>query len=280
VIISVASGKGGTGKTTVAVALARSINYCQFIDYDVEAPNADLFLNPDIKHIKNITIRQPYFLTDLGKSFKACSDFCHYNAVASIDNKVIFFSELCHGCGGCILVGPESSVREKDIKIGEVEKGFCPPGINFLTGDLKPGSMRTTTIQSELEKSMERNSIVIIDCPPGNSCSVVMAVKCSDFCILVTEPTPFGLNDLIISIDVLRSLKIPFGVIVNRFGIGNDEVFKHCRSNNIKILAKIPNDIEIAKYYSKGLSLIDFDLKWKDKFINIISKIEKEISQK
>ncbi|MCL5071101.1 MAG: ATP-binding protein [Actinobacteria bacterium] len=278
-IISVASGKGGTGKTTVAVALAKSITYCQFIDYDVEAPNADLFLKPDIKHIKNITIKQPYFLTGTGKSFKACADFCHYNAVAAIDNEVIFFSDLCHGCGGCILVGPEGLVREREVGMGEVRKGFCPPGINFLMGDLKPGSMRTTAIQSELEKNIDYDSNVIIDCPPGNSCSMIMAVKCSDYCILVTEPTPFGLNDLAISIDVLNKLKIPFGVIINRFGIGNDEVINYCRSNDLKILCKIPNDFNIARYYSQGLSLIDFDPAWQKKFINIISEIEKEIHQ-
>ena len=279
-IISVASGKGGTGKTTVAVALAKSINYCQFIDYDVEAPNGDLFLKPDIRHVKKVTIKQPYFLTDSSKSFKACADFCHYNALAAINNDVVFFSELCHGCGGCILVGPEGSVREKDIEIGEMRKGFCPPGINFLMGDLKPGNMRTTAIQNELERNIEKDNHVIIDCPPGNSCSMVMAVKSSDFCILVTEPTPFGLNDLAISIDVLKNLQIPFGVIVNRFGIGNDEVFNYCSANNIKILIKIPNDIVIAEYYSRGLSLIDFDPAWKDKFINIISEIEKEIPVK
>jgi len=280
VIISVASGKGGTGKTTVAVALAKAINYCQFIDYDVEAPNADLFLKPDIKHVKKITIRQPYFFTSSGKSFKTCSDFCHYNAVAAIGNDVIFFSELCHGCGGCMLVGPEGLIREKEVVIGEIRKGFCCPGINFLMGDLKPGSMRTTTIQSELEKNIDYDNYVIIDCPPGNSCSMVMAVKCSDFCILVTEPTPFGLNDLVISIDVLNKLKIPFGVIVNRFGIGNDEVINYCQSRNIKILAKIPNDLNIAKYYSQGLSLVDFDPTWQKKFTNIISDIDKEILQK
>ncbi|MCL4384724.1 MAG: ATP-binding protein [Actinobacteria bacterium] len=279
-IISVASGKGGTGKTTVAVALARSINYCQFIDYDVEAPNASLFLKPDIKYIKKVTIRQPYFLTNTDKSFKRCADFCHYNAVASIGDEVVFFSELCHGCGGCILVGPEGAVREKDVEIGEISKGFCPPGINFLMGNLKPGNMRTPTVQNELEKNIEYDNHVIIDCPPGTSCSMVMSVKNSDFCILVTEPTPFGLNDLMISVDVLKNLKIPFGVIVNRFGIGNDEVLNYCKNNNIKIIAKIPNDLNIAKYYSKGLSLIDFDPIWKNKFNDIISEIEKEVLKK
>jgi MinD superfamily P-loop ATPase len=280
VIISVASGKGGTGKTTVAVALAKSINYCQFIDYDVEAPNADLFLKPDIKHVKKITIRQPYFLTETKKSFKACADFCHYHAVAVINNEVLFFNELCHGCGGCILVGPQGYIREQEVEIGEIRKGLSSPGINFLMGDLKPGNMRTTAIQNELEKNIEHDINVIIDCPPGNSCSMVMAVKSSNFCILVTEPTPFGLNDLIISIEVLKKLEIPFGVIVNRFGIGNDEVFNYCSDNNIKILSKIPNDLGIAKYYSQGLSLIDFDPEWKKKFVNIISEIEKAIPAK
>jgi MinD superfamily P-loop ATPase len=280
VIISVASGKGGTGKTTVAVALAKSLNYCQFMDFDVDAPNASLFLKPDIKHVKKVTMKQPYFLTGTGKSFKACADFCHYNAVAYIGEDVVFFSELCHGCGGCILVGPEGAVREKDVEIGEISKGFCSPGINFAMGNLKPGGTRTTAIQNELEKNIEYDNHVIIDCPPGTSCSMVMAVKNSDFCILVTEPTPFGLNDLMISVEVLKDLKIPFGVIVNRFGIGNDEVLDYCKNNNIKILAKIPNDLNIAKYYSKGLTLIDFDPTWKDKFADIISEIEKEVLKK
>ena len=173
-IISVASGKGGTGKTTVAVALAKSVGYCQFIDYDVEAPNAALFLKPEIKHVKNITIKQPYFLTGMGKSFKACADFCHYHAIAAIDSDVMFFDDLCHGCGGCILVGPEGCVREKDVGIGEVRKGFCLPAINFLMGDLKPGSMRTTAVQNELEKNIDYDSNVIIDCP----------------CLLYTSPSP------------------------------------------------------------------------------------------
>ena len=273
-IISVASGKGGTGKTTVAVCLALAAGYCQFIDYDVEAPNADIFLKPEIKNIKKVTIKQPYFLTETGKSFSKCAEFCHYNALAVIGSEVIFYPELCHGCGGCILIGPEGAVREKDVDVGEVAKGFTGPGIDFIKGNLIPGSMRTTTVQGELEKMLNKKGLVIIDSPPGNSCSMVMSVKNSDYCILVTEPTPYGFNDLVISMEVLDSLKISYGVIINRDGIGDLSVENYCRDKNIKLLTKIPNDIEIAKCYSKGGTLVDYDMSYKVKFQNILKEIE------
>jgi len=273
-IISVASGKGGTGKTTVAVCLALAAEYCQFIDYDVEAPNADIFLKPEIKNIKKVTIKQPYFLTGTGMDFSKCAQFCHYNALAVIGSEVIFYPELCHGCGGCILVGPEGAVREKDVDVGEVAKGFTGPGIDFLKGNLTPGSMRTTTVQGELEKMLNKKELVIIDSPPGNSCSMVMSVKNSDYCILVTEPTPYGFNDLVISMEVLDGLKIDYGVIINRDGIGDSSVEDYCRDKNIKLLIKIPNSIEIAKCYSKGGTLVDYDMSYKVKFQNILKEIE------
>jgi len=273
-IISVASGKGGTGKTTVAVALALSSQYCQFIDYDVEAPNADIFLKPEIKNIKKVTIKQPYFLKDTGKDFSKCAQFCHYNAIAVIGSEVVFFPELCHGCGGCILVGPEGAVREKDVEVGEVAKGFSAPGIDFLMGNLMPGSMRTTTIQGELEKMLSSEGLVIIDAPPGNSCSMVMSVKNSDYCILVTEPTPYGFNDLLISMEVLDGLKIPYGVIINRDGIGDSSISDYCRDKNIKVHIKIPNDVQIAKCYSNGGTLIDYNPSYRLKFENILKEIE------
>ena len=278
-IISVASGKGGTGKTTVATNLALSAGYCQLMDYDVEAPNASFFLNPDIKHVKKVTIKHPYFLKETGADFSKCAEFCNYNAVAVVKSEVVFFPELCHGCGGCLLVGPEGAVREKDVIVGEVEKGSADPGINFFKGNLKPGSMRTVSIQSELDKSLEKSGLVIIDCPPGNACPMVFAVKDSDYSILVTEPTPYGLNDLLISIEVLKNMNIPYGVIINRDGIGNDEVENYCKRNNIKILLKIPNDREIAKFYSRGETLIEYDKSWKSKFESILKEIEKEIGR-
>ncbi|MBU4450156.1 MAG: ATP-binding protein [Actinobacteria bacterium] len=275
-IISVASGKGGTGKTTIATALAISVGYCQFFDFDVEAPNASFFLKPDIKHIQKVKIKQPVFLTDTGKSFEKCTQFCHYNAVAVAGAEVIFFPELCHGCGGCILVGPQGSVREEDRVVGEIRKGTASPNIEFFMGDLKPGSMRTTEIQNALEKYIEQEKLVIIDCPPGTSCSMVTAVRNSNCCILVTEPTPFGLNDLTLSIDVVKELGIPFGVIINRDGIGNSEVENYCTQNSVKILAKFPYDMNIARSYSKGEAIISGRPELKEKFTDIANKVIKD----
>jgi len=275
-IISIASGKGGTGKTSVAVGIAKSLEFCQFLDYDVEAPNASFFLKPDIKNVEKVTIKQPYFLSGTGADFSKCADFCHYNAVAYVKGEVVFFPELCHGCGGCILVGPQGAVREKDIVVGEVMKGKAKPGIDFLMGDLIPGNLRTISIQAKLEEYIDKDETVIIDCPPGTSCSMVTAVKNSDYCILVTEPTPFGLNDLEISLEVLRNLKIPHGVIINRDGIGDGAVEEFCNKGNIRILEKIPNDINIAKAYSKGITIPEFQKEWKKRFLAVIGEIERE----
>ncbi len=276
-IISVASGKGGTGKTTVACNMALSVGYCQFMDYDVEAPNSSFFLKPDIKHIHKVTIKQPYFLRGTGADFSECASFCNYNAVAVVGDDVIFFPELCHGCGGCLLVGPEGAVRENDVIVGEVRKGVASPNIDYYMGDLKPGSMRTISIQGDMDKALNRDELVIIDCPPGTSCSMVFSVKDCDYCILVTEPTPYGLNDLKLSIEVLESMDKPFGVIINRNGIGDDQVEKFCKNSGIKILAMIPNKREIAEYYSRGDSLIEYDSSWKSRFEEIVKEIEKDI---
>ncbi len=276
-IISVASGKGGTGKTSVAVSLARSLEYCQFLDFDVEAPNARFFLKPEIKNEEKVSIKQPYFLQETGADFSRCAEFCHYNAVAYVKNKVVFFPELCHGCGGCLLVGPPESVREKDVLVGKVLKGKSEPGIDFLMGDLIPGSLRTISVQSRLEDYISKREKVIIDCPPGTSCTMVTAVKNSDFCILVTEPTPFGLNDLEISLEVLKNLSIHSAVIINRDGVGDSCVEDYCNKNNVKILEKIPDDIKIAKAYSNGTSIPEIYPEWKKRFLAIIDIIEKDV---
>jgi MinD superfamily P-loop ATPase len=275
-IISVASGKGGTGKTSVAVSLARSLEYCQFLDFDVEAPNSRFFLKPDIKNEEKVAIKQPYFLKETGADFTKCAQFCHYNALAYVKGEVVFFPELCHGCGGCLLVGPPGSVREKDVLVGKVLKGMAEPGIDFLMGDLIPGNLRTISVQARLEDYINKDEKVILDCPPGTSCTMVTAVKNSDFCILVTEPTPFGLNDLEISLEVLKNLNIPSAVIINREGIGDSCVEDFCKMNNIKILEKIPNDMKIAKAYSKGITIPEVYKEWKKRFLAIIESIEKD----
>ena len=278
-IVSVASGKGGTGKTTVAVALALSKGYCQFFDYDVEAPNASFFIKPVIKHQQKVTIKHPYFLTETKADFSKCAQFCHYNAVAVAGEEVIFFPELCHGCGGCKLVGREGAVRERGVEVGEIKKGVAGPGIYFFTGELKQGYLRTISIQVELDNLIEPSQLVIIDSPPGTSCPMVFSVKDSNYCILVTEPTPYGLNDLILSIEVLKNMNIPYGVIINRDGIGNDQVENYCKDKAIKILLKIPNDRKIAEFYSTGGSLVDYDQSWIEKFNKVLSEIEGEVGK-
>jgi len=275
-ILSVASGKGGTGKTSVAASMAKSLGYCQFIDYDVEAPNAHFFLKPDIKNEEVVKIKQPYFLSGTGADFSRCAEFCHYNAVAYVNGKVVFFPDLCHGCGGCLLVGPQGSVREKDVVVGKVMKGKAEPGIDFLMGELIPGNLRTISIQNKLEGYINRDDTVIIDCPPGTSCPMVAAVKNSDYCILVTEPTPFGLNDLEISLEVLKNLNIPHGVIINRDGIGDNAVEDFCSERDISILEKIPNDLKIAEAYSEGKTMIEIMEQWKERFLRVVEKIEKK----
>ena len=278
-IISVASGKGGTGKTTVATGIAKSLGSCQFFDFDVEAPNAGLFLKPEIRHIQQVTIKQPVFLTGSGESFEECARFCHYNAVAVTGDEVIFFPELCHGCGGCVLVGPQGAVREDDVVVGEIRKGIASPDIEFFMGDLKPGSMRTTTIQGSLEKYIDNDRFVLVDCPPGTSCSMVTSIRNSDYCLLITEPTPFGLNDLLLSVEVVKKLDIPFGVIVNREGIGDEEVSNYCRENNIRQHLKIPNDIEIARIISRGDSFVDYYPAIKDGLIETVDEIKEVLGK-
>jgi MinD superfamily P-loop ATPase len=278
-IISVASGKGGTGKTTVAVSLALSRGFCNFMDYDVEAPNAIFFLKPKIKHEHKVTIKHPYFLTEKEADFSKCAQFCHFNAVAAVGGEVIFFPELCHGCGGCLLVGPQGAVREKDVEVGKIYKGVAGPGIYFFMGELKPGYMRTISVQAEMDKLLEPEKMVIIDSPPGTSCPMVFSVKNSDYCILVTEPTPYGLNDLDLSIEVLKGMNIPYGVVINRVGIGDDRVKKYCRDKNIKVLLEIPNDRKIAESYSTGKPLIEHDRSWTNKFNEVLDYIEKEVKR-
>ena len=277
-IISVASGKGGTGKTTVAVGIAKALEFCQFLDYDVEAPNASFFLKPSIKNIEKVSIKHPYFLKETGADFSRCAEFCHFNAVAFVKGEVVFFPELCHGCGGCILVGPGEAVREKDVEVGTISKGTSKPGINFLMGNLIPGSMRTISIQNKMNEYIDHDEIVIIDSPPGTSCPMVTTVRNSDYCILVTEPTLFGLNDLEISVEVLKKLDIPFGIIINRDGIGDDCIENFCNNEKIKIIERIPNDINIARAYSRGVTIVEYQQQWKDRFLGVIKEIEKEIN--
>lgn len=277
-VIAVASGKGGTGKTTIAVGLALSLENVQFLDCDVEEPNAHIFLKPEITHTERVNIPVPKVDEDRCTYCGKCAEICVYNAIAVIKERVLLFSELCHGCGGCRLLCPEDAIEEVGRPIGVLQKGKSG-SISFTHGKLNLGEALAVPLvravkSASLETHPNNNQVTIIDVPPGTSCPVIESMKGSDFCLLATEPTPFGLNDLVLAVEVLKKLKIPFGVIINRADVGDKKVDEYCQDEKIPILMRIPLDRDIAIAYSKGIPVIEAKPAYKGEFINLYSRIE------
>lgn len=275
-IISVASGKGGTGKTLVATSLALSLSdnhKVQLLDCDVEEPNANILLQVAITHSQPVYIPIPRVdeakCTYCGK----CAEVCAYNAIAVIKKKVLIFPELCHGCGACSYLCPECAITEEGKEVGVVERGDSG-NLELIQGKLNVGEAMAPPVIREVKKRIDRASVAIIDVPPGTSCPVVEAVKGSDFCLLVTEPTPFGLNDLSLAVEVVRELNMLCGVIINRVGVGSDEVDQYCHREGIPILLKIPLDRDIATLYSRGIPLVEGMPRWRQEFIRLFQDIK------
>jgi len=270
-VIAVASGKGGTGKTTVAVNLALSLSDVQFIDADVEEPNANLFLKVDLQKLEDVAIPIPQVNTNCSFCGR-CAEFCQYNAIVVIPNKVIVFPELCHGCGGCKLVCPNNAIAEQPHIIGYIEHGKTDT-IEFYHGVLKPGEPSATPIIRQLKRRIDPTRTVIIDVAPGIGCTVIESLRGVDFCLLVTEPTPFGLYDLDLTVNVIKQLHIPCGVVINRSTIGDERVQHYCEAQNIPLLLQIPYDDRIAQLYSQGIPFVSQFDSWCDKFRNLFDKI-------
>jgi MinD superfamily P-loop ATPase len=277
-IIAVASGKGGTGKTTVATNIALSIGKTQFLDCDVEEPNANIFLHAPLKEHEDISVIIPDIDKEKCDYCGNCSEFCAYNALAVIRKKILVFPELCHSCGGCELVCPKDAITWKKRVVGRIEHGKTK-NIDFYHGLLNVGEAQAIPVIKALKRKIDKNKNVIIDVPPGTSCPVIESINGSDYCVLVTEPTPFGLHDLKLAVEVVRHMSIPFGVIINRDGIGNNRVEVYCKKEDIPVLLKIPERQKIALLYSKGIALVNESYEWKEMFGLVFNRIQDEVKK-
>ena len=273
-VISIASGKGGTGKTTIAVNLAISISNAQLLDCDVEEPNSHIFIKPEI----NATISVPIPVPKIDKAkcnyCGRCAEVCEYNAIAVLKDTILVFPELCHGCGACSYLCPQNAIGEVKREIGVIELG-TKGDLQFGHGRLNIGEAMSPPLIRAVKEYSNSSRTVIIDAPPGTSCPVIESIKGSDYCILVTEPTPFGLNDLMLAVEVLRKLKIPFGVVINRSDLGNEDTHVYCKKENISILMEIPFKKEIAVLYSKGMPLVEQLPEYKKEFSKLYERIKK-----
>ena len=279
-IISIASGKGGTGKTLVATSLALSLKdngKVQLIDCDVEEPNDHIFLKPTFTKKERVSIPIPKVDEEKCTHCGKCAEVCAYNAIAAMKKKVLVFPELCHGCGACSYLCPEDAISEIDKEVGVVEIGYSG-SIQFAHGKLNVGEVMAPPVIRKVKELINPECTVIIDVSPGTSCPVVESIRGSDFCLLVTEPTPFGLNDLILAVEVLRKLDIPSGVVLNRVGVGDKKVEEYCLRENIPILLTIPLDTQIASYYSRGIPLVEGIPQWREHFLELFDKVNEKVN--
>ena len=279
-IISVASGKGGTGKTLVATSLALSLEeQVQLLDCDVEEPNAHVFLKPNFTKRESVYVLIPRVDEEKCTHCGECSEVCAYNAIAAMKKKVLVFPELCHGCGACSYLCPEEAISEVGKEVGVVEIGHSG-SIQFAHGKLNIGEAMAPPVIRKVKEHTNHEGTVIIDVSPGTSCPVVESIRGSDFCLLVTEPTPFGLNDLILAVEVVGKLDIPCAVVLNRAGVGDRKVEEYCIKKNIPILLTIPLDAQIASYYSKGIPLVEGIPQWRGGFLELYHMVRDMVTSR
>lgn len=271
--VAVASGKGGTGKTTVAVNLARSMKArVRLLDCDVEGPNCSLFLGGEVVSTEIVSIPVPTVDEGLCDSCGECSRFCEYKAIVSLRSAPLVFPEMCHGCGGCMLVCPRCAISETDFRIGAMDRSECG-SITLVTGRLDVGRAMAPPLIRRVREQADPAFVCIIDCPPGTSCPMVASVRGSDAVILVTEPTPFGLHDLGLAADSVGSLGIPAGIVVNRAGSGDADIAGFARSRGLPVLLEISDDRKAAEAYSRGELLVDCLPGWQPMFEALFERV-------
>ena len=256
-ILAVASGKGGTGKTSISVNLAKVLDFpVQLLDCDVEEPNAHLFLHGSLIGEEEVSIAVPKIDATACNACDECVDFCQCNALASFCGAPLVFPELCHGCGGCTLVCSRNAISEESFRIGTV-RTLVDGNITLNSGCLDVGVSLASTLVHAVKARLEDGVTAILDAPPGTACPAVATLRGADYVVLVTEPTPFGLHDLKLAVDTVRELRLPFGVVINRVGIGDDRVQRFCSEASIPLLLEIPDDRRIAEAYSRGELIVE-----------------------
>ena len=275
--IAVASGKGGTGKTTISVNIAMSLQPpVQLLDCDVEEPNAHIFLKPEETEIIEVTRVVPDVDMDKCDFCGACGDICEFKAITVLkDATVMTFHEMCHGCKGCLMVCPHEAIRSIDRVFGQLVKGKAQH-VECIHGILNVGEAMSPPLIARVQQEIRNDGITIIDAPPGTSCPMIETVRRADYVILVTEPTPFGLNDLKLAVEAVRLLKIPFGIVINRSDIGDQRVIEYARDEQIPVLMEIPHSRDIAVAYSRGELMIDVVPEMKSQFQQMVEQIIKQ----
>ena len=255
--LAVASGKGGTGKTSLACALARALGPgAALLDCDVEEPDCALFLKPVIESETDFSVPVPLIDTVKCKGHGRCQEVCEYNAIKLFNGKPFLFDHMCHSCGGCALACLEKAITEKPHSAGKIRSGQVS-GQFFADGILNIGEPSPVRLIKAVKKLAPASGDVIIDCPPGTSCPMINAVTGSDFCLLVSEPTPFGLSDLKLAVETLEKINIPCALVINRYDLGDKEMEDWCAQKDLKILLRIPFDREIAAAYSRGGTMLE-----------------------
>lgn len=277
--IAFASGKGGTGKTTVAVNLAFFLAYSQqqvqYLDCDVEEPNGHIFLKPHINERLPARVMVPVINQDLCTKCGQCGSHCQFNALVTLPDNVLLFPELCHGCGLCVRICPQAAITKGEREIGYVEKGRAIKGIDFVHGVLNVGEPMAGPLIQEVKRHYKDGMIQIIDAPPGTSCPVVKTIIDADYVVMVTEPTPFGFHDLKIAVSVARTLEKPIGIVINRENGEFKPLIDYLSKNGLPILATIPEDRAIASQYSEGNLIIERLPLYMDNFMDLAVNIRR-----
>ena len=280
--LAVASGKGGTGKTTVATnlsaVLAAQDQAVTYVDCDVEEPNGHIFMKPTFEQTTSVGVPVPDVDAQTCTLCGACGEICQYSAIVPIGKKVLVFPELCHGCGGCTRVCPVDAITEQPREVGVMQQGRAGP-VGFVHGRLRVGEAMAVPLIREVKRRLPTNGVAVLDVPPGTSCPVIESVRGVDFVLMVTEPTPFGLNDLKLAVQMVRALELPTGVVINRADVGDDGVQTYCHAEGLDVLLEIPDDRRVAEAYSRGVLAVEACPEYRQRFARLFESVCEKVGR-